>query len=70
MIFRAWIGKRTACQTSDVLDCVPGCGLSDGGADDSAESLSDPDESCQYTTKENLILIMLRIHSTSVRAHL
>lgn len=39
---------RTACQTSDVLDCVPGCGLNDGGADDNAESLSEPDESCQY----------------------
>lgn len=35
----------TACHTSGEFDCVPGCGLSDGGAEDNAESLSDPDKS-------------------------
>lgn len=38
--------ELTACHTSDEVECVPGCGLSDGGADESAESLSDPDKSC------------------------
>lgn len=36
----------TACQTSGEFGCVPGWGLNDGGAEDSAESLSDPDKSC------------------------
>lgn len=42
--FINWI-KLTACQTSGEFDCVPGCGLSEGGADDNAESLSEPDKS-------------------------
>lgn len=36
----------TACQTSGEFGCVPGWGLNDGGAEDNAESLSDPDKSC------------------------
>lgn len=35
----------TACQTSGEFGWVPGWGLNDGGAEDKAESLSDPDKS-------------------------
>lgn len=50
---KKWTGL-TVCQTSGEFDCVPGCGLNDGGADDNAESLSLPDKSfCMQRENRN-----------------